>query len=97
MRHVKRAPEDNVRNRIKAAHGEVFSARNEIARGVIDQTCERAMLSPDVVIHVTNGFTNADITGMWHDLAAMLAHQHFGCFFANPAATATNVNFRAKL
>src|SRR4051812_13343580 len=64
MRHVERAVEDDVRDRVEAVRGEVLGRADEVAGRVVDEAGERPRFVPDPLHHRVDRRGIADVDRM---------------------------------
>ena len=95
MGHVECAAKDDIGDRIKTADRKILGPGNEIARGVVDEARQRAMLLPDDVVHLADHFRAADIARVRNDLATMFLDQLRCRRLAHFAAPAADMHLRA--
>src|ERR1700694_3113799 len=97
MRHIERAVEHDVGDRVEAVRREVLGRADEIAGGVVDQAGQRSAFVPDALRHRIDrsGISNVDRMSA-HD-AAMACNQLPGGVVQHAAAPAAEPELRAQL
>src|SRR5882762_3922488 len=97
VRDVEGAVQHGIGDGVEAARREVFGARYEVARCVVDEARKRPAVVPDRLHHGVHASRVADVHGVAFDRAAVLRGELRGCFFERLPAPPANIQVRAEL
>src|SRR5690348_2897094 len=96
MRHVEGAVHDDIGDGIEAARRKLFTARDEIAGGVVDEVGE-GTAGPYLLDHFVDGLRVADVDAVAHHASAILVHQFRRGLVAHDLAPSADMDLGAEL